>query len=82
MAEQFYDLLRRFDGYLLAAVGWNPEELVNICLLQSRIAELGLDRLDGLVFSATMADELGLTPVLEPFAAGSVWLPFRDLRSK
>lgn len=81
IAQQFYDLLRRFEGYVIAAVGWDPEEIVNPGELRSRLSESGLDRLDGFVLSGAIAAKLDVKPSLQPFSIGFVWLPFRDLRA-
>ena len=71
-----YDLLRRFDGYVAAVVGWDPEEVVDLRILRSRIDESGLDRLKGLVLASALVLDWGHESQFSEFAAGYGWVPY------
>jgi hypothetical protein len=75
-ATQLYDLLRTFDGYLLARVGWDAEESVHPGLVADRLREDGLWKLEGLVIADALAATWGVEALLEPFAPGYRWHPY------
>lgn len=75
-AGQLYELLRTLDGYLLARVGWDPEESVDPHLVGTRLAEDGLWKLEGLVIADALATEWGVEALLEPFTPGYRWHPY------
>lgn len=73
-----YGLLARFDGYVAAKVGWDPEGFVDPEELKTDWAdELADGTLDGLVLCQTMHDELGLDDSYIEFQPGYLWIPYR-----
>jgi hypothetical protein len=76
LARQLYNLLKRFEGYEVANVGMDPEETVDLDALAERLAESGLERLEGLVLRDSLVERFGLTRQLQPFSVGYQWLPF------
>ena len=75
-ATQLYELLRTLDGYLLARVGWDPEESVDPGVVGRRLRQDGLWKLEGLVVADALAGEWGIEALLEPFAPGFRWHPY------
>ncbi len=73
IGHQMYKLLRAMSGYRAAAVGWDPECDVDP---SERADEENRPPPDGLVLAEGLADELGLTEELEPFAQGFLWRPW------
>jgi len=73
--DHLYGLLRQFDGFVAAIVGWDPEEVVDLPLLRDRVDEYGLDRLDGLVLASDIVVDWGLVAEFSDFAPGYSWLP-------
>jgi len=80
---QLYDLLRRFDGYQAAMVGWDPEGFVDLTDLRNEwMEDDGMYDLDGLVLADSVATELQVDERYEAFAPGFRWLPFTGKRTK
>jgi hypothetical protein len=75
-AAQLYELLRSFDGYLLARVGLLVEESVDPGVVGERLREDGLWKLEGIVVADALADGWGIEALLEPFAPGYRWHPY------
>jgi len=83
VADQLYDLLKRFDGYLCAQVGWDPETDADLYNIQEAVADPD-DRLQhcaGLVLAEELALRWSLIDGWEPFAPGHVWRPRRSFRA-
>lgn len=51
----------QFERYLVATVGWDPEEVVNIEELTLRISESGLEGLEGVVIPESLVQRVGTT---------------------
>jgi hypothetical protein len=76
VTDQLYDLLRRFDHYRAARVGWDPEGDIDLGALQNAyILDGGLDQMSGLVLAQSYQDEWNLRAGWEEFAPGYVWQP-------
>lgn len=76
IGNQLYDLLRRFTGFQVAIVGWDPEEVVNICNLESeRLPDESIYELDGLVLADHLVERWKLQRFV-PFSQGMSWLPY------
>ncbi|MCB5164404.1 hypothetical protein LG634_06090 [Streptomyces bambusae] len=72
-----YGLLARFEGYLAAMVGWDPEPLLDVDDLAADWAgELADGALPGLVLAEHLRTRLPLGPEWVPFRPGHVWLPY------
>jgi hypothetical protein len=77
VGEQLYDLLRRFQGYGAAIVGWDPEPLVDVDDLESDyLTDGSISGLDGLVLSDALIERWRPEGFV-PFAPGYSWLPYR-----
>ncbi|MEQ4209778.1 hypothetical protein [Actinopolymorpha sp. B9G3] len=73
-----YRLLERFNGYLVAKVGWDPESSVDPSELKSDWAdELADGTIDGLVLKDALHDELRLGDNYVEFQPGYLWIPYR-----
>ncbi|MEU0274149.1 hypothetical protein [Streptomyces sp. NPDC006307] len=78
LGHQLYALLARFDGYVAAQVGWDPEAFVDPAELKAEWSEeLAEGSLHGLVLSDTLHAELGLGDAYVPFQPGYRWIPYR-----
>jgi hypothetical protein len=78
LGGQLFDLLRRFDGYDVAAVGWDPEGIVDPNEMQNEwLLDGSIYRLDGVVVSNHLAAKWGLDERFEPFVQGFRWIPYR-----
>ena len=77
VGEQLYDLLKRFNGYEVATVGWDPEVLVEVGFLESDYVPDGsISRVDGLVLSDALIERWKPQGFL-PFSRGYSWVPYR-----
>jgi hypothetical protein len=73
-----YRLLARFDGYLAAKVGWDPEGFLDPGELKSDwIDELADGTINGLVLCQALHDEFGLGDNYVEFQPGYLWIPYR-----
>ncbi|MFJ8645191.1 hypothetical protein ACIRNI_03600 [Streptomyces sp. NPDC093546] len=78
LGHQLYALLAKFDGYVAAQVGWEPEAFVDPAELKAEWSEeLVEGSLHGLVVSDTLHGELGLGDAYVPFQPGYRWIPYR-----
>ncbi|MEU3982685.1 hypothetical protein AB0F77_21750 [Streptomyces sp. NPDC026672] len=78
LAHQLYGLLARFQGYVAAKVGWDPEGILDLDDLRSDWAdELRDGTLHGLVLSEQLHTELGLGADYVEFRPGYRWIPYR-----
>jgi len=78
LGHQLYQLLARFDGYIAAKVGWDPESLLDLDDLKSDCAEELRDgTFDGLVLSEQFHAELNLGDDYVEFQPGYRWIPYR-----
>ncbi len=78
LGEQLFDLLRRFDGYDVAVVGWDPEGIVDPNEMKDELLLDGrIYRLDGIVVRNQLAATWGLDERFEPFAKGYRWIRYR-----
>lgn len=77
LGRGLYDLLRHFDGYLAAMVGWEVHYRVDIDDLAADWSEELLDgSLPGLVLADHLRDRLTLGPAWVPFQPGYSWIPY------
>ena len=75
-----YRLLTRFDGYVAAKVGWDPEGFVDPEELKSDWAdELSDGTINGLVLCEALHAELGLGSNHVQFQPGYLWIPYQGL---
>jgi hypothetical protein len=78
LGHQLYGLLGKFDGYLTARVGWDPEDLLDPAELRAEWSrELTDGSLHGLVLCERLHFELGLGDDYVPFRPGYRWIPYR-----
>ncbi len=79
LGHQLYTLLARFDGYVAAKVGWNPEGFLELSDLKSDWTpdELSDGSIHGLVLSEALHAELGLGDDYVTFRPGYRWVPYR-----
>jgi hypothetical protein len=78
LGRGLYRLLAKFDGYVAAKVGWDPEGLVDPAELKSEWAdELESGSIDGLVLCEALHAELGLGGNFVEFQPGYLWVPYR-----
>ncbi|MDH6227853.1 hypothetical protein [Streptomyces sp. MJP52] len=78
LGHGLYAVLRRLDGYVAAAVGWDPEwQLDTAGLAAEWSEELADGSLDGHVVRESLRDELGLGDSYVPFRPGYLWVPYR-----
>lgn len=76
-----YILLAKFNGYVAAKVGWDPEGFLDPVELRSDWAdELAEGTINGLVLCETLRDELGLGDNYAEFQPGYLWIPYRGER--
>lgn len=77
VANQLYDLLKQFDGFEAARVGWDTEGDVDLHELEMEwLLDEEIYRLDGLVLSARLVDLWRLDERFVPFREGFSWLPY------
>jgi hypothetical protein len=79
LGQGLYRLLATFDGYVAAKVGWDPEGWVDPEELSGGgREELAAGRVNGLVLSRALHDELGLRGNGDyvEFRPGYVWRPY------
>ncbi|WP_327287551.1 hypothetical protein [Streptomyces sp. NBC_01198] len=78
LGHQLYALLAKFDGYVAARVGWDPEPLLDPDELRAEWSEeLADGSLHGLVLCEQLHRELGLGDLYVPFRPGYRRLPYR-----
>ncbi|MFE7838647.1 hypothetical protein ACFU53_22110 [Streptomyces sp. NPDC057474] len=78
LGRQLYELLAKFDGYVTARVGWDPEPLLDPVELKTEWSEeLTNGSLHGLVLCEGLHAELGLGDDYVPFQPGYRWMPYR-----
>ncbi|MCH0560970.1 hypothetical protein [Streptomyces sp. MUM 16J] len=78
LGQQLYDLLQKFDGYVAAKVGWDPESLVSPLELKNEWSEeLNEGSLHGIVLCERLHGELGLSSDYAVFRPGYRWIPYR-----
>jgi hypothetical protein len=78
LGRGLYRLLAKFDGYVAAKVGWDPEGLVDPAELKSDWAgELASGSIDGLVLCEALHAELGPGANFVEFRPGYLWIPYR-----
>ncbi|MFE2165603.1 hypothetical protein ACFXB3_11110 [Streptomyces sp. NPDC059447] len=78
LGHQLYELLAKFDGYLTARVGWDPESLLDPAELKAEWSEeLADGSLHGLVLCDELHGALGLGDEYVPFQPGYRWMPYR-----
>jgi len=78
LGHQLYGLLARFDGYVAAAVGWDPEPFLDLGDLKSdRTDELRNGSIHGLVLSEPLHTDFDLGPEYVVFQPGYRWIPYR-----
>ncbi|MFI6645931.1 hypothetical protein [Streptomyces sp. NPDC050504] len=76
LGRGLYDLLRHFDGYLAAMVGWEVQYRVDIDDLAAEwTEELADGSLTGLVLADHLRDRLTLGSTWVPFQPGYSWIP-------
>lgn len=81
LGNQFYGLLARFDGYVAAMVGWDPESWVDVEELKSEYLEYLADgKVRGLVVSDALHVELGLGADYVELRPGYRWIPYQGER--
>lgn len=84
LGHGLYEVLRACRGYRVAMVGWDPESFLDVAELQESWAdELRQGDLAGLVLSDDAIRELatlGTEVAVEPFAAGTSWMPYQGTR--
>jgi hypothetical protein len=78
IGRELYELLRRFRGYDVALVGWDPEALVDVHELEVDYVDDGsiLD-LNGLVLANRLVAQWNLDTALEAFDPEHQWLPYQ-----
>ena len=78
LGHQLYRLLARFDGYVAAMVGWDPESLLDPAELKNELStELAEGSIHGLVLCDRLHDELDLGDNYTEFQPGYRWIPYR-----
>lgn len=82
VADQLSDLLRRFDGYLTAMVGWDLGTDVDLCNLEEAVADPDdmLRQAAGLGLADDLVRRWNLSEGWELFAPGHQWRPRRNFR--
>jgi hypothetical protein len=82
LGRGLYEVLRGCRGYRAAFVGWNPEDLVDLAELDQEWAEELRDgSLHGLVLATEALASFRGPVLVEPFAPGFSWMPYRGQRS-
>ncbi len=77
LGQGLYDLLRHFDGYLVAMVGWEVQYHIDIDDLAAEWSKELLDgSLTGLVLDDHLRDRLTLGPAWVPFQPSYSWIPY------
>ncbi len=71
-----YELLGGFSGYRAAAVGWDPESLVDVEDLETDWQKGDPPECDGLVLADDLCERWGLGREWVAFATGYRWLPY------
>lgn len=82
VGHDLYRVLRGLRGYRAAAVGWDPESLVDVDDLQADCLAGYPPLVDGLVLAENVRARLGLLDRWEPFVEGYWWLPYRGSRTQ
>ncbi|MTE15394.1 hypothetical protein [Nocardia aurantiaca] len=78
LANQLYEILTGFDGYVAAIVGWDPEWIANIAALETEnIDDLRTGAFHGLVLCEALHTKLGLGQDYVTFQPGYRWVPYR-----
>ncbi|WP_371661333.1 hypothetical protein [Streptomyces sp. NBC_00280] len=78
LANQLYELLAQFHGYVVAKVGWDPESQLDPAELSDEWSnELNDGSIHGLVLSEKLYAELDLIADYEVFRPGYRWMPYR-----
>ena len=82
IGESLYELLRRFRGYDVAVVGWDPEGLVDVRELEVGYVEDGsIFDLKGLVLANHLVAQWNLGTAFVPFDPEHHWLPYQGTRN-
>ncbi|MFE2584578.1 hypothetical protein [Streptomyces sp. NPDC059378] len=77
LGRGLYGLLERFEGYVAAMVGWDPEGFLDVDDLAADWSEeLADGTLPGLVLADHLRTRLSLGPAWVPFRPGYLWLPY------
>jgi hypothetical protein len=77
VGERLYELLRCFQGYNAAMVGWDPEYKVDLSELEiDWVSDGSIARLHGLVLSEALVVRWRLEG-FTAFEPGYMWLPYR-----
>ena len=78
LGSELYRLLAKFDGYVAAIVGWDPEPLLDPAELKDEWPdELAEGKINGLVLCDRLHGELGLGDSYVVFQPGYRWMPYR-----
>ncbi len=78
LGQGLYRLLAKFNGYVAAKVGWDPEGFLDPSELRSDWPdELADGTINGLVLSEALHAELGLGDNYVEFQPGYLWIPYR-----
>lgn len=78
LGNGLYRLLTKFNGYIAAKVGWDPEGFLNPAELSSDWAdELATGGIHGLVLGQAQHGELGLGYNYANFQPGYLWIPYQ-----
>ncbi len=78
LGQGLYRLLAKFNGYVAAKVGWDPEGFLDPAELRSDWADELADRtINGLVLCEALHAELGLGDNYVEFQPGYLWNPYR-----
>ena len=81
VGHDLYGVLRGLRGYRAAAVGWDPESIVDVDDLEADCRAGDPPVYDGLVLADDVRSRLGLVEGWERFTEGYSWLPYRGSRN-
>lgn len=76
LGNELYRLLAKFDGYVAAKVGWDPEGFLEPPELGDLAEDLAEGSVDGLVLCEAVYGELGLGSNYVEFQPGYLWIPY------
>ena len=79
LGHGLYQLLAKFDCYLTAQVGWDPDRFLGVPYEEEEWApELAAGDLDGLVLAEPLVQKLSVGgEFFMPFAPGFMWIPWQ-----
>lgn len=78
LGHGLYGLLAKFNGYVAAKVGWDPEGFLDPAELRNDWAdELADGTINGLVLCKALHAGLGLGDNYVEFQPGYLWIPYR-----